>query len=387
MLDYKIGRYNNGDAKEDIDQEVYKEYGYPLLAEEVSVGTNTDGPAATNAIFGQGASFETLFEITYRNPVLNRDYDERNSAVTNMYGTDSRTQNVLGATDLIEGELSADDSYSDKTLFSVVSDYRSIASFYYNSNDGGVSNIYKYVIEKNTAGAASAAASGRVGVEYKSATQSQTYRSNQPNWILYRLTEIMLFRAEAEIELAFNMEGRDTEQTDDEQETDDEQNVNEENDSSDSESEGATSKMRKASVLVRGNSLSTPDELKEDAFNLISAVYRRSNPYVYKEPKYAPKQPQDYDGFHKLLMNERRREFLFEGKRFFDLVRSARRNGNTLELRQALQTKYGEAAPAVTIKLVQMGFMYMPVYKKEMKINPALVQNECYLDEEENKKQ
>ena len=86
-------------------------------------------------------------------------------------------------------------------------------------------------------------------------------------------------------------------------------------------------------------------------------------------------------------MNERRREFLFEGKRFFDLVRSARRNGNTLELRQALQTKYGEAAPAVTIKLVQMGFMYLPVYKKEMKINPALVQNECYLDEEENKKQ
>ena len=108
---------------------------------------------------------------------------------------------------------------------------------------------------------------------------------------------------------------------------------------------------------------------------------------MYKEPKYAPKQPQDYDGFHKLLMNERRREFLFEGKRFFDLVRSARRNGNTLELRQALQTKYGEAAPAVTIKLVQMGFMYLPVYKKEMKINPALVQNECYLDEEENKKQ
>ena len=249
-----------------------------MLAEEVSVGTNTDGPAATNAIFGQGASFETLFEITYRNPVLNRDYDEKNSAVTNMYGTDSRTQNVLGATDLIEGELNADDSYSDKYLFSVVSDYRSIASFYYNSNDGGVSNIYKYVIERNTAGAANSSASGRVGVEYKSATASQNYRDNQPNWILYRLTEIMLFRAEAEIELAFNMEGRDTEQTDDEQETDDEQNVNEENDSSDSESEGATSKMRKASVLVRGNSLSTPDELKEDAFNLISAVYRRSNP-------------------------------------------------------------------------------------------------------------
>jgi hypothetical protein len=34
-----------------------------------------------------------------------------------------------------------------------------------------------------------------------------------------------------------------------------------------------------------------------------------------------------------------------------------------------------------------MGFMYMPVARKEMKINPALVQNESYLDEDENKKQ
>jgi hypothetical protein len=380
VLNYKMGRYDNGDAKDDIDQEVYKEYGYPLLAEEVSVGTNSDGPAATNAIFGQGASFETLFEITYRNPVQNRDYDGKNSAVTDMYGTDSRTQNVLGADDLMMGELDADKSYSDNSLFSVVSDYRSIASFYYNPNDGGVSNIYKYVIEKNTAGASSVSTSGRVGVEYKAATASQNYRDNQPNWILYRLTEIMLFRAEAEIELAFNMEGHGAEQTDDEQE-------NEENDSFDAESEGATSKMRKASVLVRGNSLSTPEELKEDAFKLISAVYLRSNPYVYKESKYAPKQPQDYPSFHKLLMNERRREFLFEGKRYFDLVRSARRDGNTLELRQALQTKYGESTRATTIKLVQMGFMYLPVYKKEMKINPSLVQNECYLDEDENKKQ
>ncbi len=392
VLNYKMGRYDNGDAKDDIDQEVYREYGYPLLAEEVSVGTNSDGPAATNAIFGQGASFETLFEITYRNPVQNRDYDGKNSAVTNMYGTDSRTQNVLGADDLMTAEMSADNSYSDNSLFSVVSDYRSIASFYYNPNDGGVANIYKYVVERNTAGASNVSSSGRVGVEYKAATASQNYRDNQPNWILYRLTEIMLFRAEAEIELAFNMEGHAAAQPNDEENTENEENTDEENadedtDEADAESEGTEAKMRKASVLVRGNSLSTPEELKEDAFKLISAVYRRSNPYVYKETKYAPKQPQDYDGFHKLLMNERRREFLFEGKRYFDLVRSARRDGNTLELRQALRTKYGEAAPAVTIKLVQPGFMYLPVYKKEMKINPSLVQNECYLDEEENKKQ
>ena len=139
--------------------------------------------------------------------------------------------------------------------------------------------------------------------------------------------------------------------------------------------------------MVRGNSLMTADELKLDAFNLISAVYRRSNPVVQTKKQYAPTQPTTYAEYHTLLMNERRREFLFEGKRFYDLVRASRRAGNTQELRKALATKYSEAGPAVSIKLIQMGFMYMPVARKEMKINPALVQNESYLDEDENKKQ
>ena len=138
--------------------------------------------------------------------------------------------------------------------------------------------------------------------------------------------------------------------------------------------------------FTHGNTLATAEELYEDAFNLISAVYRRSNPYVKKEPKFAPKQPDTYDGFHTLLMNERRREFLFEAKRYFDLVRSARRVGNTQEFRKAMASKYVDASPAVSAKMVQMDFLYMPVLKSEKKANPELEQNSCYLDEEENLK-
>ena len=83
-------------------------------------------------------------------------------------------------------------------------------------------------------------------------------------------------------------------------------------------------------------------------------------------------------------MNERRREFLFEGKRYYDLVRASRRVGNTREFRAALATKYGDAGASVAIKMIQLDFMYMPVAKSEMKVNPALVQNSCYLDEQEN---
>ena len=383
VLAYKMQRYDEGDAKEDIDQEVYKDYGFPLLAEEVSVGHNDNGPAATNAIFGTGASFETLFEITYHNSVQNRDFGT-NTAVNNQYGTSSRSQYVKAADDLFESKPNSTDSYSDTRLFSVPSDYRSIASFYYNE-ESGVSSIYKYMIEKNRAG--SSAEYGTVGSTFTAAKSSQSYRSTEPNWILYRLTEVMLFRAEAEIELAFNMDAAEKEAA--EAENGEENPEGDENATGDEENGGEENggKLRKASVLVRGNSLMTADELKLDAFNLISAVYRRSNPVVQTKKQYAPTQPSTYDEYHKLLMNERRREFLFEGKRFFDLVRASRRAGNTQELRKALATKYSEAGPAVSIKLIQMGFMYMPVFRKEMKINPALVQNESYLDEDENKKQ
>ena len=390
ILNYKMERYEAGDVKEAIDQKVYMKYGYPLLAEE-SVGGSNNGPQATNAIFGDGASFESLFELTFRNPYGNKAYTT-NSAVNNMYGTSSRAQYVKGTDELFEGKPSTD-GYSDSRLFSVPSDYRCLTSFYYNE-EGGVSSIYKYMIDNNRAGDTSGRF-GSVGSSFVAATASQTYRDNQPNWILYRLTEIMLFRAEAEIELAYNLENPDQEaeeepeqeQTDDENVDDEQDNDNSEGDESSDDTEGT--RMRKSSAMVYGNSLMTPEELKEDAFNLISAVYCRSNPVVLNQSKdkFAPTMPQTYAAFHKLLMNERRREFLFEGKRFFDLVRASRRAGNTQELREALSTKFSEAGPAVAIKLIQMGFMYMPVFKDEMKINPALVQNECYLDEDENKKQ
>lgn len=236
------------------------------------------------------------------------------------------------------------------------------------------------MIDKNRAGAS--AEYGSVGSSFVAARSSQSYRSTEPNWILYRLTEVMLFRAEAEIELAFNMDAAASESTG--EETTEGGEAAEGSEGTEGTSE---SKLRKASVLVRGSSLTTADELKLDAYNLISAVYRRSNPVVQTKKQYAPNQPATYAEYHTLLMNERRREFLFEGKRYFDLVRVSRRAGNTQELRKALATKYSEAGPAVAIKLIQMGFMYMPVARKEMKINPALVQNESYLDEDENKKQ
>ena len=134
-----------------------------------------------------------------------------------------------------------------------------------------------------------------------------------------------------------------------------------------------------------GSELSTADEYYDDAFNLISAVYLRSNPGAQKTSTACPVRSNysSYDQFMNLLENERHRELLFEGKRYFDLVRRARREGNTTHFSSVVATKFGEASKAVLIKMAMMEFMYMPYSKTELDVNPYLRQNEAYSQDED----
>ena len=88
-----------------------------------------------------------------------------------------------------------------------------------------------------------------------------------------------------------------------------------------------------------------------------------------------------------MLVGVERAEGVFfytpEGKRYFDLVRQARREGNTDKFVQALHSKFGEGGAAVAIKMKHMDFMYMPILKRQIQVNPNLVQNSQYLDEEQ----
>ena len=398
VLAFKAQQYDENnidglDLRTVIDQEVYREYNYPLLAEETTVGVNNGGPAAYNSIFGEGAAFETIFELAFNY----RSTHETNTAVNRMYGANTREQWMKASEKVMESAPSAQKYDLGSTLlFHVTSDYRCLTSFYFDKN-GGASYIYKYV--NAPSGAGSDNAYGRVGLAFTAPTSRASVErgSSTPNWILYRMTEIMLFRAEAEIEMANNLTNIDDEPANDE--TDNDENGDNDNqdggdndnvsdgDGDNTNGDGPEVARRKVTAVVNGaDFLGDPEALLNDAYILISAVYRRSNPAVKMNSALAPSMPQTYDEFHNLLMMERRREFLFEGKRYFDLVRSARRQGNTRELREALTTKYSTAGQAVILKMYQMGFMYMPVYRDEIKRNPNLQQNECYLDELENTK-
>lgn len=388
ILNAKITQYKENSYNDDAtgqlvklesicDREhVYLNFGIPLLKESAGASSAESGPMATNSIFCTGNSFESLYEITFVNG------QDVNYGVGEMYGgyydpnKDDRTRLVEAHKNIISTvPTKVQYNKSAQTLFSVTSDYRSLASFFCAQDGGGDHPIYKYVLSQNYAGTTKDGSNyGKLGISENSLVMAQQKMSENEkyirakkqqseNWILYRLSEIILFRAEAEIALAGTMTG-------------------------DSDNSPATPTAG-FTGYHNGADLGSAGDLYADAFNLITAVYWRSNPSAPSLTN--PLLPQianftTYGDFMLLLMQERRREFLFEGKRYYDLVRQARRNGNTINFSAALTSKLGEASTAVSIKMSDPDFMYMPVAKSQIKVNPKLVQNHCYNDEEETNK-
>ena len=88
---------------------------------------------------------------------------------------------------------------------------------------------------------------------------------------------------------------------------------------------------------------------------------------------------QTVDAVEKLVLRERQRELMFEGKRWFDLVRLARREGSTT----TMNTYVGYKDPGSTNNLGArtLDAMYMPISQRELEANPKLVQNPFYKDE------
>ena len=89
----------------------------------------------------------------------------------------------------------------------------------------------------------------------------------------------------------------------------------------------------------------------------------------------------DKTSVNEFLLAERAREFAYEGKRWFDILRFARRNH--YERKQLLIDMVLKSAPAdkqLTIKNKYEDTLshYMPVYVGELDANPALVQNPFY---------
>lgn len=310
--------------------------GYPLILDAPS---QTPGNSY-NEIFGTGQSFEALFELPYNN-------DVKNPFVGDYY-QNNRSQDVgqLKAYDIIGKDL-------PNSVFDQPSDTRYCQNMKDIKGNGASYAITKYAYDEISL---SVTGSGTV-----STSGSSIRNQVQADFIIYRYTEVLLFEAEAYIMQAKKIAPA-----------------------------GDDSLSQVAAVNV----------LKDKAFNLIDAVNRRSivADGVSKVPNLsAPKTLEIIMSYganttigevETLLFKERRREFLFEGKRWFDLVRMARRDGDQKRLLGFIKPKHGNSTgSAVEIKLKNPYAMYFPLHRDEVRNSQGVLkQNPAYQDEEVNEK-
>ena len=152
--------------------------------------------------------------------------------------------------------------------------------------------------------------------------------ANYSNWIFYRLTDVMLMEAEALVE----------------------------------RNDSASNDLRMA-------------------FNLTNAVYSRSNLAAPVKDSLTFSSYGTQNQMREFVLLERQRELMFEGKRWFDLVRKARREGSNGAMLDLAKRKYNKP-DAVKSKWIKPDMLYLPIHENELKVNPLLVQNPEYETDE-----
>lgn len=280
---------------------------------------------------GQNAD-ESIFELQFNlsgtaNTGLDQMYFRYNSASGNSYGYLQAakafgTHNGNGST--------AWPNEKDQRLFDFVYDADNNAS-------------EQFHVRKMVATSWAGYSSDAPTKESRPAT-SMVRGSVSQNWIFYRLTDVMLMKAEALVQL-YNMGGK---------------------------AEG--------------------DTRNEEAFEICKFVNDRAlsdaNLATYSL-KYSTYQ----DRMEELVLAERARELCFEGKRWFDLMRyNYRHTAEKADLTKKLSESYVmnsdeffelalrkyPVPAAMRSKMRDERYLYMPINQDEVELNPNLVQNPVY---------
>lgn len=305
-------------------------YGYPLISSR-SKGSNEYGNAF-NQIFVKNNSMESILELNFR-----KDDDAGrlncNGPVCFFYGGGTRVPFVKPSTFVSNDER--DKLYNVYAKENEGYDGRSYENIRFDTG-GSPTGINKYATRGSVTLSSSStpyksAFYGALWPTYDNNKQSR----NKSNYILYRLTDIMLLKAEA-IAQMISADG----------------------------------------TLVEG----TPDyDLLQKAFEIVDAVNRRSLmeslPYkhVLDITNYTSKQQ-----LTNLVFDERNRELMFEGKRYFDLVRRSWREGDTEYLSNKVTNKDPQTASVVKSKMQKMDAIFWPYNLEELKVNHNLKQNPAF---------
>lgn len=255
-------------------------------------------------VFYQGNSSESIFELQFDQRV------QRNETVIDYYGDINDPLGDLAfpvplaydAVEDIKGEFSP---FNKKITNTATESAQDLRSTWFMRPYSGMYFIFKYA-----------------GIRVEEITTTHKldyrYRSTTPNWIIYRLPDVLLMKAEALVQLG----GQDN---------------------------------------------------LQEALTLVNTTYLRSNPTA--DSLRLESYPNQSD-MANLVLRERQRELLFEGKRWFDLVRMARRDKSVSMLNDYVEKKASGSNAILGAPV--MDAMYMPISKTELMSNPNLTQNPYY---------
>ena len=286
--------------------------GIPMIRESYA-NSKICGNAYTE-IFGNGFSFESLFELGYSKC----SYDNKYTSGSYMSGSAGRMGRYSAPEDYYQNVWTGNNVYFAKNDCRV---YENI------SEDNGHFFITKYWFAQTQLDIDNV-------TDYKSLKFGYSPRStDRSNWIFYRLSDVMLIKAEA-------------------------------------------------CIMKNDGDFRT-------AFTLINAINKRARNYtenVKNDSLAFSTYSSSREEMEKLLMLERKREFMFEGKRWFDLVRKSLRDNNTSYLANEATQKQKENAVAIKIQLADINAIFWPYNRDELKKNLLLKQNSAYSDTEDFQK-
>lgn len=307
-----------------------------------------DGPDALYTIFNYNAgnSHESILEWQYNG------INNSNQALENLYYQSGSEDNYKSTSMLMASQVfnaideNANGQQGQKIHFSR-NDYRYWNNVYDANNEEALQLSIRKMV---TASGSTVPVIGSTGT---AKTNERAFKEFRQNWIVYRLTDIMLMKAEALVEIAAN----------------DSDKVN-----------------------------------LQQAFQLVQAVNQRSmatnSNDTLKWDNFKSKEAMEL-----LVMAERERELCFEGKRWWDLMRFCYRHmtgvaptviladqGSWPALHQPMLKlivrKYGEGGQgdAVAYKMKSEPYLYWPIQESETKVNTLLKQNPVYVQEKSTEK-
>ncbi len=130
-------------------------------------------------------------------------------------------------------------------------------------------------------------------------------------------------------------------------------------------------------ILMKAEALIQLESNNAEAMELINTTYLRSNPDLLG----VGLKIEDYNlksELEKLILRERQRELMFEGKRWFDLMRLALRANETTPLLNYVGRKFSGSSTAHLVRMSIMDALYLPIHPDELRTNRALEQNPYY---------